>query len=526
MRNMSLVAVLSLTAALSAQSPLTTLFASNNSNSAGGTVIFNLTVNTALTITQIDVNAGLGLAGGIAGTLEVRTCPTTYIGNELNAGAWTTVSTGNPLTTAASNTPTTCPLTTPIVLAPGTYGMMFKADTWQHGYTNGASPSPGNIFSNAELTIGAGAAQNVQFTAPFTPRVVNCNIHYTAAPGFATKSKYGDACYVTAGTKREFFAAAGAFDLSNSSMSLLYNGSNGYVAVPGVSAYQAPTGAAVSLALGDDTETAVALAGALPVPGGSTASLTVCSNGFVSVASGNGTAFTPSDAAWLAFSQTNWSGWHDYNPSAVGSGTVKFEQPGTLSIVTWDGVFDFGGTTPSTWQIQFDRSTGNVHFVWQAMSLLGNGHLVGFKCGGPVAATPAIDISAALPGTFPVGCDTLPIDLDASARPITGTSINLNTTRVPASASFSALLLNFAAVIPQLELSGLGMPGCYQHIGLAGATTLGLGFSTSWSQNLTIPNVAAYVGMNLFGQSAAFVPGANPLGVTSSNGLHLVVGNN
>jgi hypothetical protein len=355
---------------------------------------------------------------------------------------------------------------------------------------------------------------------------VNCNIHYSTGAGFATATKYGDSCYQVAGTKREFFAAAGAFDLSNTAMSLLFNGTNGYVVVPGVSAYQAPTGAATVLALSDDSETTVALAGALAVPGGSTNSLTVCSNGFISVASGNGTAFTPSDAAWLAFAQTNWANWHDYNPAAAGSGTVKFEESGSLSIVTWDGVFDFGGSTPSTFQYQFDRATGNVHIVFETMSLLGNGHLVGFKCGGAVEATPPIDISVALPGTFQASCDSFGLDLSSSARPIIGTTIFLTTSRVPAGGNFSVLLLSFGALIPQLELSSLGMPGCYQHIALGGAATLGFGFTSSWTVPFDIPNVPAYVGLKIaFGQSAAWVAGANPLGVITSNGLRLVVGN-
>lgn len=396
----------------------------------------------------------------------------------------------------------------------------------------------GTLMSHDSMTTaGANGARVWDFTPGATAMspssgnnqpgiVIQMECAYTPAPpGHAEKQKYGAGCYDVGATKREFFATAPTFDLSNTSMSLLYNGTNGYTAVPGISAFQAP-GAAAPLALTDDSQTTVNMSGALSFPGGSTTSLVVCSNGFVSVAAGNGTGFTPTDAGWLAFSQTNWAGWHDYNPAAAGSGPIRFHEVGSLSVVTWDGTFDFGQTVGpgSTWQIQFDRATGNVHYVWQGMTLAGNGHLVGFKCGGPVLSTPAIDISAVLPATFQTGCDSLAIALDASARPILNTNIGLQTTRVPATASFSALLLNFAAVIPGLDLTGLGMPGCFQHIALAGATTLGLGFSTSWSQNLFVPNVPAYVGMNLFGQTAAFVPGANPLGVTSSNGLRLVVG--
>ena len=44
-------------AAVSAQSPLTTTFASNNGGAVGGLVMFDLVVILPTTITQIDVNS-------------------------------------------------------------------------------------------------------------------------------------------------------------------------------------------------------------------------------------------------------------------------------------------------------------------------------------------------------------------------------------------------------------------------------------------------------------------------------------
>jgi hypothetical protein len=445
----------------------------------------------------------------------------------------TTVFGPGPVTTLATSgtSPNTyilvVPLSTPFVYDPNAGDLVIDYSV-QGG-------SAGTLLNHDfSSTLGSVGARVWDFTPNATVQnpasgnnqpgmAIQVDLGYNTAPGTATWSPYGNACYTVAGSTHEFFGTAAAFDLANSSMSLVYGGTN-YLAIPGISPYIAPTGAATILPLTDDSETTVTLAGPFTYPGGSTSSLVVCSNGFVSVATGNGVGYTPVEATWNTWPQASWTCWHDFNPGAAGSGAVKFEEVGTLSIVTFDGVYDFGGTLPNVFQWQFDRANGNVHFVWQTISLGGNAHLVGFKCGGTVLATPSIDISATLPANFTLGCDALPINLAASARPITGTVINLDTTRVPATASFSAVLVNFAAVIPGLELSPQ-MPNCYQNIALLGAVTLNLGFSPSWSQPFSIPNDPSYVGTNVFGQSAAFVPGANPLGVTTSNGLRLLVGN-
>jgi hypothetical protein len=43
---------------------------------------------------------------------------------------------------------------------------------------------------------------------------------------------------------------------------------------------------------------------------------------------------------------------------------------------------------------------------------------------------------------------------------------------------------------------------------------------------IAVPNVTALAGTVLFGQSACFVPGVNPLGLLTSNGIELRVDRN
>jgi hypothetical protein len=80
-------------APLSAQSPLcipnAPPWSSNNGGASNITFMFDLTVSAGVLINQLDVN--LSATAGTAVNLEVYTTPGTYLGNELNAAAWTLV---------------------------------------------------------------------------------------------------------------------------------------------------------------------------------------------------------------------------------------------------------------------------------------------------------------------------------------------------------------------------------------------------------------------------------------------------
>ena len=118
-----------------------------------------------------------------------------------------------------------------------------------------------------------------------------------------------------------------------------------------------------ALLLSDDDELTLELPFLLQYPGGSTNSLTVCSNGFVSPAS-NGTSWTPGVADLLS-GLARWAPlWHDLDPSAVGSGPVCFSANSVRAVVTWDGVQYYGSTATATFQIQF-WVNGDVHVIYQ-----------------------------------------------------------------------------------------------------------------------------------------------------------------
>jgi hypothetical protein len=337
----------------------------------------------------------------------------------------------------------------------------------------------------------------------------------------AAVASYGAGCINGSKAFYELFANASAFDLSGSAMRLLRNG-NSYIAQPGGS-YVAPTAAATTLALTDDSSVSVPLGGTLTYPGGTTTSLEVCSNGFVSVAAGNGTGYDPLVATWLASTAYRWGTWHDFNPTLVGSGQVKFQQVGQTAYVTWQGVYSHATTNANTWQLQFDLTTGNVTMVWQSIVGTGNAFLVGVAGAAPNADLGSRDISATLPGTFRTqSSNTVPLAL-AATLPQLGSTVLLTTTQFPPVATLGVQILSTVIINPGTDLGSIGMPGCLLSVNLD-VTSLLVAAGGQATSTLPVPNNPTLIGVQIGAQSAAIYAEANPFGMTTSNGVRLTVG--
>jgi len=336
--------------------------------------------------------------------------------------------------------------------------------------------------------------------------------------GVASNTVLGQGCIRSFASFYEMFTTPASFDLGNGGLSM-FPAFPTYLVTPLTTSYVAPSAGAQVLALTDNSQVAVALSTPFPHAGGSTSSLMVCSNGFVSVASGNGTGATPTVATMLNAPQTGWWAWHNYNPAAVGGGVVKFEQLGSVAYITWDGVYDAGATTPNTLQFQFDTASGAVHIVFGAMSGLGNGHLVGYSPGGTSLDPGNTDLSAALPATFTIGADILPLRLAGGTRPILGNPWTLNVTNVPATGPIGIELFGTAdAGIPDLFF--LGAPGCCLRTTLD-LLNLWVSAGATHSYTFAVPSTPSLVNMHVFTQAAVLQPGVNQLlgGVITSNGI-------
>jgi hypothetical protein len=339
------------------------------------------------------------------------------------------------------------------------------------------------------------------------------------AGNLASWYSYGPGCNNVSKAFYELFSAP-SFDLNLSTLRMVPSGGS-YLVAPGGS-YHVPAAGATALALGDDSEVTVPITGVFNYPGGSTSALTICSNGFVSVATGNGTGFSPNGATWVNSVRPRWGTWHDFNPSIVGSGAVKFEQIGSTVYVTWDGVYDFLSTNPNIWQLQFNLSTSSVTFVWPAMSGSGNSLLVGYAPGGANPDAGSRDLSLTMPFNSSTS-NTFALAL-AGALPTLGSNVPMVTTYFPAASSVGAIVESLVQVNPGVSLASSGMPNCFAYVGSPSVVILLIPSAGAATFNQSIPNAPAFMGVLLAAQSYAFAPGANVTGVIASNGVALRIG--
>lgn len=368
------------------------------------------------------------------------------------------------------------------------------------------APPLGPVFID-EARIGAGAL-SVQ---------VDPVIPSNMAP--ASTTSVGIGCGGCRNSLYEFFAAASGFDLANSSLKFGFNGTN-YTATRNTAVYVPATG--TPLVLSDDSEVVIPLPFTLPYPGGSTTQLRVCSNGFISPFTSNGTGFTPTSAAFLSGAPRWAAAWHDFNPATIG-GQVLVDASAAVVRVTFVNVANFSGGGVNTFQFQL-KPSGEVSFVWQNMVAAGNAYLVGWSAGAVASDPGSLDLSTAL--TQPISLcasNVAAITLNASGRPALGTTVAMQTSGIPAGSPFAALVLSFVRATPAIDLTSIGMPSCFQHV-VGGVNVIYVAPASSTSTSIAIPANVSYAGLEITGQSFSYSPSLTPLGMVSSNGVVLFIG--
>jgi hypothetical protein len=319
----------------------------------------------------------------------------------------------------------------------------------------------------------------------------------------------------------EFFANAAGFDLANSRWALTFSGGN-YTLSQGAGTFVAPSASATNITAGDDNGATVTLPFSLPYPGGTTNALWVCTNGFVQ-AGGSDTTYTPSTGGFLS-GAPRWAAlWHDLN---AGTGQIKLDSSPSAVRITFNGVPNYSGGGTATFQYQFFPN-GNVNVVYGAVAAAGNEYLVGFTQGNGAVDPGSWDISANLPGGLALCSGPTPnLALSASARPIMGTTIQLNTLNIPGGAAVGISILSLTEYpAPGIDLTTLGMPGCRLYSGTDIMNTFLVGGSTT-SVPFTVPNVPSASGTVVMNQSAVLKQGVNTFGAITSNALQLLLGIN
>jgi len=317
----------------------------------------------------------------------------------------------------------------------------------------------------------------------------------------------------------EYFSPATAFDLANNNMGFALSGQD-YVFGPaaGGSGYVTPTGTAMTL--GDDDAQSVSLPFLLSYPGGTTTTLSVGSNGVLSPVAAT-TSFTPDISGFLGGSPVWAACWSDINPAA--GGQVLVSTSPTAVRISFVGVPSYSGGGTMTFQYEVLPSN-RVNIYWQACTPTGGDALVGWTPGNGASDPGNGNLSAMIPAgatLCPGSNNVQPISLAANLRPILGTTVTLTTSNLPAGTGLAALQIAASFPNPAIDLTAIGMAGCFAYIDPATSQTFQavLAPASSWPVAIAIPNNPAFVAVAIGWQSLAFAPNTTAAGIVSSNGL-------
>ena len=506
------------TAAVTAQSPLTTTFASNNGQAGN---MFDLRpISAPITVDDFDVNLDTG-----TWDIEVYTVTGggSHVGLEQNAGAWTLVATVPGVVSLGQDVPTPLGQQLNINCPPGVNTGVYVTVTngTAINYTTGTGFVVGDVYaadSNLEFLAGTGNVYpfGAVFGPPSSTRIWNGNIYYTVASGnFPSVTSFGAGC--GGGNFASIYEQipSANMDLDGFKIDAINTGA-GYLiqTLPGAGGIAAGANAVI-MPLGDDDSQDTATVGG-------TLGLWVGSNCWIALGGGNSNGFSPSSSTMLSNPSTGVYAWTDLRPlqpSGVGLGTVYYEENGTVATVTYDAVEGWNTGTTNTVQITYDAASGDYSITFGALSTTNpEDWLVGYSVGGASVDPGPTDISA---GAFSTPAADTPAMALSSDLPNVGQDWTLDLDNV--SGPFCWFFFGDAAVDPGYDLTPNGAPGCFVY------STANLGFwvqpilSGTGSMSFGIPADSSLVGTELTAQGAALVP-SNALNFGTSNGISAKVG--
>ena len=527
---MSKISKLIITAALATvvfgQSPLVIPFNSDNAGPVGSCVYFDLIVSQTLTISQLEINT-VSLPGTL-GSINVYLGPETWVGKSKKPALWAVVSSGA-VVAADIDTPTFCNLNTPIILGPGVYGVALQHVGIAPAYSDGNGSN--EFVANADLSFMAGAASSLLFGGTLMEnRVFNGSVFYALGGtplDLANSINFGAGCNTVQGTVYEYFPAislSNSFDLEDSTLHFVPNNKGGYDITKTQGAAIVPPGN-FTLPLGDDSVSIEYMPFLFPYPGGATHDLYVCSNGYLGFEELTSADFLPTEAKILSGPTRLMCAWMDFNPGAPGSGGINYQiDPAKQFVtITWNNVWQYGGSGFSLNLFQVVLSAnGSIDIKYGTLSNNDVPCIVGFTPGnGNFGALPTvIDFSYSLP--FQSGFKRS-LSVSTAQRPVLGSNVEIWTENIPENALISTNMLSLSQFPLGINLALLGAPSCFQYCGID-ASSLIFGNGSKLTTFGPVPMDPVWIGLSIYSQSASLSPGSNNLGVVTSNGLHLKIG--
>ncbi|MFT7537072.1 MAG: hypothetical protein ACI85K_003028 [Hyphomicrobiaceae bacterium] len=189
------------------------------------------------------------------------------------------------------------------------------------------------------------------------------------------------------------------------------------------------------------------------------------------------------------------------------------------SAATLNGV-DFSGTVVAQAAITLGVDAVLHGRAWTtaagAVTLAGNNRV---SCTDLCATYAAASVE-----TFGYGCyGPEPLEFEPSSFPVMGTIATADIMNVPTPTA--AVTIGFTGLPEGVDLSMIGMPGCKlwhsnEHPGFASGPLS----ASSMRFHCQIPQNCSLVGVDMFLQAYCYAPGANALGLVTSNGLKWTLG--
>ena len=192
-----------------------------NSNNGQRGCMFDITATNTITITNFDVN----LYAGTTANYEVYYCPSTHVGNENNAGAWTLLGAATGITSAGNNVPTPLPIIFSVTIPAGQTYSFYVTNDFGAGtsYTDGTAV--GNFLAaDANMTVYEGVGKSYPFGLTFSVRNFNGTIYYDIGTGGGGGGGTSPRTLVTATVKEPAYAATGTTTTSNTTCTVNESG--------------------------------------------------------------------------------------------------------------------------------------------------------------------------------------------------------------------------------------------------------------------------------------------------------------
>ena len=210
----------------------------------------------------------------------------------------------------------------------------------------------------------------------------------------------------------------------------------------------------------DDTAQGLSLGFTFTYGGVAYTDICVCSNGYIwfGATSATGGDYTPTEAELLTDAPRICPLWTDFNPGAVGSGHVYFNNsvPG-IATVTWAGVYEYFGTNAVEIQVVFDAGN-NITITYGANPSMGAATTTQVIIGASPGGGSASNLVSFATRPFSVTQNTF-----AELIPANGT----------AAIPYSSFQMNWAATTPGYAISdntctitGLPAPASFEVVGV------------------------------------------------------------